>query len=83
VVIGGPLDALVVAEFFSNISRTNNKTNNQLDFLKTLKFSSNVKEKIRQQFAEKNIHLQIIDSQNTDMKIIPFVFISSSTNDFF
>ncbi|ESK55875.1 hypothetical protein [Acinetobacter tjernbergiae] len=83
VVIGGPLDGLIIAEFFSNISRTNNKTNNQLDFLKTLKFSSTVEEKIRQQFSEKDIPLKVIDSQNADMKIIPFVFISSSTNDFF
>ncbi|KXZ63147.1 hypothetical protein [Acinetobacter venetianus] len=83
VVLGGPLDGLILSEFFSSIGSSNGKTSNKIDFLNTLKFSSRVEEEIKQKFHEKNIPLKIVHSEKPDLKITPFVFISSSANDFF
>lgn len=77
-----PLTSLITTIAFSGTG-ANKGTYNKLNFLNSLNFSNQVEERIKQNFPEQNFHLKIIHSDQPDLKIIPFVFISSSPKDFF
>lgn len=79
---GFMLSDLTLAFDIINITSKSKAVSDQLDFLKTQKFDKLVKSQLEKKLSASDSSIEVINKNNANFLLVPFVFISASPDDF-